>query len=269
MTRHPDDATLARALESTETDTQLAPHLATCRTCSERSAHLARVHAALGALPVPSSDPHLAHDVLARLSPRRAPPLGLLLGLGLGLSAAAALVAVGVTTPHPDPGTFTARGGSTPGSSEASAPLTLSAYLQPSEGPRTPLGPRFTRGDALSFRVIRRDAATRAYLMVFGCDAANEMTWAAPTWDDPATDPVGVPLEPGVPLYDLPSALIPEGPPGPFTLVALTTSTPVGVRRLESLVHTCADLDTLGTLPGAVLTRLPLHLDPPNPARHP
>lgn len=262
---HPDDVTLARALDSADTRASLDPHLADCATCRARLDHLARVSSALGAIATPAPDPRLAHDVLARLTPPRR-SRGLVLGFGLGVATAAlAILVVGASSSDPNPGTFTARGSP----SDPNGALTLTAYLQPMDGPRVPLGARFTRGDALSFRVIRRDADPRAFLMVLGCDAANDVIWAAPTWDDPASDPVGLAIDPGVPLYDLPTALIPEGPPGPFTVVALTTPTPIGVRHIESLVHTCADLDTLATLPGATLARLSLHLDPPAPSRHP
>lgn len=230
---HPSDAELAAFADVPLEDA--TGHLASCATCRERVARMRDLAGALAAIAAPPDDPGMAPQVLARI---RNTPSRFGLGLLIGASAAAVIAVVASSSVPPSPGTFSARGG------PAATPVEVTAFVQSGHG-RVPLtaDTRVAPGFVLSFRAIQRTTGTTGpgeHLMIFGCDANDELHWAVPIWDDAATDPVGLRLDPHVPLLELPTALQPDAPPGPFTFIALTTPTPLGVKAVEQLVTSCA-----------------------------
>lgn len=240
---HLDDLALARALDQHDV------HLDGCASCRLRFDHLARVRDGLAALPAPAPS-NMAADVVRRITtPRDGGNRRMALGALIG--AAGAVVAMLVTSSS---STFTARGGSD------AAPVEVAAFIDGGAG-RVPLtrdtiaAPGFT----LSFRALRRVSTDRAprHLMIFGCDAAGDLHWAVPAWDDASADPTGPLVD--APLVEIPTALQPEAPPGPFTLVTLTTTAPVGVKRVEALVANCRT-NALATLPGVTLSETPFNI---------
>ena len=82
--------------------------------------------------------------------------------------------------------------------------------------------------------------------------------WVTPDWQDPAADPSGVALTADDAVHEPATGLAPEAPAGPFTLVALTTSAPITVRRVEALGRAACDPAALSALPDAEVAATPL-----------
>lgn len=253
---HPDDVALAAAADGVP-GPALADHLARCAACAARLSGLRALGDALAAIALPTPDPRASDALLARLARRRSwrPAItGALIGAAAMAVAFVATRPPAPASPAEPPSGFTARGAGTSRSVEVT-PLVAVAAGAPSR-PLTPgdaLGPEAV----LSYRAIKRGPGAR-WLMVYGCDARGEVHWVTPDWQDPATDPSGVALTADDAVHEPATGLAPEAPAGPFKLVALTTSAPITVRRVEALGRAACDPAALSSLPDAEVAATPL-----------
>ncbi len=113
---------------------------------------------------------------------------------------------------------------------------------EPEQGVR-----RVAPHDELVFAYSNGGPRPRRYLMVFGVDASGAVRWYHPAWEDPAADPVAVPIRAGADVV-LPDSIRHDLPPGELMIHGLFLDVPVHVRELERRL---AD-DTLEVFEGAV-----------------
>ncbi len=235
--KHLSDTTLAALVD----DQRSHPHLDTCPSCHARAdalRHLARNFLADPAsAPTTTADPATVHAIMSRIhhtSTASRPTRRTLTWVFAAAAVAVAVVATLALSGRDDAPTetYASRGSATENNPDGHALVTPFLHPHPS-APRATLTPGMTvdRGFALSFRAIA--PASPIYLLIAGCDARGDLHWALPVWRDPASDPHGLRLSPDVPLVDLPDALLPDAPPGPFDVLVITSREPIGVQSVE------------------------------------
>jgi len=237
---HLPDTTLAALVD----DQRSHPHLDTCPSCHARADALRHLTRNFVAAPANDTDPAAVHAVMNRVDQLSRPSRRPLAWVFAAAAAVAVAVIVVALTGRDDAprDTFASRGTAHP-----NGHVLVTPFLHPEpSAPRSPLTPGMTvdRDFALSFRAIAPTSAT--WLMIAGCDARGDLHWALPVWSDANTNPHGLRLSPDVPLVDLPDALLPDAPPGPFDILVITSSDPVGVQAVEGAVaKTRCDPDSI------------------------
>lgn len=220
---HLDDMALAALVDSATTH----PHLESCETCRTRHAQLSALARSFHASP--TADPATVHVVMNRVNrrPKTNTPW-LLAALAAAAIALFAVLLLRDSGPSSE-STFASRG------TAHSAPRVTTFVHEPPQAPRIPATPdsAIGRDFALSFRVLAPPDQRPRYLLIAACDEAATLHWAVPVWDDPNVDPHGLRLDPHLPLLDLPTQLHPDAAPGPLTILAITSETPITVQTVE------------------------------------
>jgi hypothetical protein len=171
-------------------------------------------------------------------APRRA----LWLSAGMAVAAAAAVIAVVSIGPS------RSTDGSAP-RAKGGGPTDPDRWVGVSlQGPdRAPVGERIPAGGLV---VSYTNLGPRPYshLMVFAVDAAGEVRWFYPAYQDPSANPAAIEIEPGASDRILPELVEHDFAPGPLTLCGLFVRHPLTVREVEA---------ALGGRPPAAGRRLP------------
>lgn len=220
---HLDDTALAALVDDHTTH----PHLESCETCRSRHAQLSALARSFQA--TPATDPAAVHLVMNRVNRRLRNYTPWLLGT-LAAAAIALIATLALRdSAAPQESTFASRG------TAHTAPRVTTFVHEPPQAPRVPATPdsAIGRDFALSFRVLAPSDQRPRYLLIAACDAAATLHWAVPVWDDPKADPHGLRLDPHLPLLDLPTQLHPDAAPGPLTILAITSETPITVQTVE------------------------------------
>jgi hypothetical protein len=219
---------------------KLEDHLAQCARCraaqSLLETTLGHLRAPLVEVDVKASVTALAAKLaaggaLADRGPRSRMPL--LAGAGAALMAAAVmLVALRPGASRLDRGELTARGRAS--SPSLSRSVGFSVYAD---------NDRIVNGATVSSATVYRGSyrnfvGVPVYALVFAVDAAGEVHWLYPSYDQPGGDPTSVVLPPtnaASPETRLAESVVLEAPVlGPLRVVTVLTTSPVAVSQIES-----------------------------------
>jgi hypothetical protein len=267
----PDLQELVRLLDGDVTENrgaELRAHIAVCSRCAGDLDAQRRLVARLSA-PIPGvPSPGAAEGVMRRLdaaaapAPRSATWRRWMLG---GLAAAAAAVAIAFVFPRGEPSSaaFRARGAGVSWANKVGVDL-WAVEVQPR---KLAPGSMVTPNTAFVASYRNLDAAP-AYLLAFAVDAAGEVHWLYPAFDDPGADPQSVRLDPSVAQRVLADSVIPEGlVPGTLRCVFVVSRAPLHVSSIESLAPTDRVLEALrARWPDARIDELRLEVMASTPA---
>lgn len=217
----------------------IARHVATCATCTQRQRAQTAFLDDLAAPPVlPLSDNAFIEGVLRRRdladrtslgAPRRSLPWA------VGFAAVAALAAALAIVPRlgQHEGTFTARGAK----HQASDATVVEVLRVRANGLEPIRGTTLHPGDGINVRYTNPSKSPR-YLMVFVLDSQREVHWIYPAYLDPAMNPSAVVLEAQSAARLLDEAVEPEAPAaGPLRVVTLVMDHPLTVKDVEARIR--------------------------------
>jgi hypothetical protein len=183
--------------------------------------------------------------VLAQIDPK-AIAANERIGLGLGLNghhrkktwipiaaisaAAAAVLLLVVLAGMPgQSGGPVSRGAEGTGKSPA-----LVVYQITGDNQSTPAGGQILAGAELAF-AYRNTHGTK-HLMVLGVDEHGNIYWYHPSWTDPRSNPLAIPIQPGDDLKELPVAITHVLKGLQLRIYAIFTDEPLSVREVESML---------------------------------
>jgi hypothetical protein len=218
----------------------LARHLETCRACARSRAALQE---AIADLREPTRDSlssqafvdrvtaALPGAELSRAPERRRPYRG---PLAVGFLAIAAAVVLAIRLPgRPSSGSRDSMAGFQPRGGAPKTPLLEASIRLLRDGRFRPPEPVLSPADAFGV-VVTNQTDAPVYLLAFAVDAAGDVHWFYPDYRAGGAPPRSVPIPPNTRGRTLEEVVQPEGvPSGPFRLVTVLQSEPVGVDEVE------------------------------------
>jgi hypothetical protein len=209
---------------SPRADRRLFAHLRGCQRCRGRY----RAHSLLEALSEDATSrarTRLGRGIL--VGDRRRPPLRALV-LGGAIVAALVLLVGRLDRTSGEGRQLQARGGA------AAVRPALTLYRLGPGGAPERTGAVIRTGDALAFSYFNPPLYARAHLMVFAYDRQGRVFWFWPAWQDPASDPMAVPIRTADVPLELGEAVRQPLRPGSLTVVGLFCDRPLTVRQVEA-----------------------------------
>jgi len=221
---------------------QIESHVGHCEQCRQRLSSLQLTLGSIGQLAEELEGVDLLSGVKAEIArvrpitPRRFAVRRWLVGGGaMGAVAAAAIVLVmlpGELVEKNDG--FTAR--------SAVSELSIGAWLGVTayrvvDDSAVLLGDSMKSTESLAFTYTNAGDAPFNFLSVVGVDAKGGLHWYYPAYTREGTDPVSIPIQPGVKAAELPDQVKHELAPGPMAVLALFSKEPLRVSQVEAEIR--------------------------------
>jgi hypothetical protein len=247
----PTDQELGLFLDGGSCAGAIEEHLAACVLCRKKQRSfrcmVSLLETALPARP----DPSASRMVLRALDRRRARPFRFVV-------AAAAVIAALALWPNERAG-FVPRGPTPPPTATFSSRTVGFVVHREAAALRQLLraGDRFDEGDGLTFRLFNRSNRD-VEVVLFGVDRRGDVHWFEPEFSPTAR---ARSLSSRDTAFDLPHGVILEkSSPGPFAIVALFSTEPISVARVEEVVAAEGLAGLAARFPDAVIDRLDTEL---------
>ncbi len=117
----------------------------------------------------------------------------------------------------------------------------LTAYRISTDGVPSPLGDTMDAGDGLLFSYTNLGQSPFQYLMVFAVDEEGEIFWYYPAYMAEGTNPVSIPIRPGVLNFELTDKVVHSFREGSISIVGLFSDQLLGVLEVEREVGDLVD----------------------------
>lgn len=227
-----DDDTLFTLVDEPEAATAAAAHVVGCASCAARKRELEQIVGDMRG----DVDTHAADALVERLTQKvqRKRSARVLYGAASVLALAATIL-LGPRLFRAD--TFDARGGGA--HAQTQVELALDVVRRPAGGSVTlsPAADIATTSDAhLLLSYGTRALTTPSYVLCFAVDAAGDVHWLYPAYENAASDPASIELRAGRELAAMPTeALLDEVKPGKLQVFALISNQPLHVSEVERL----------------------------------